>query len=122
MEFRLDDLHRNVRHTGFVAGYRVQEIRPQDPVNIRAAAQGVLDARAAHPQASLADLCDPLTKPPNLVKAHQALDTAVDAAYGRTGFRNDEERMAFLFELHQRCTRLLPQPAAKPRRGRKKER
>ena len=89
---------------------------------IEAAAQGVLDARAAHPQASLADLYDPLAMPANLVKAHQALDAAVDAAYGRKGFRNDAERVAFLFELYQRYTSLLPQPAAKPKRGRTKER
>jgi hypothetical protein len=87
---------------------------------IEAAAQGVLDARAAHPQASLADLYDPLTMPPNLVKAHQALDAAVDAAYGRKGFRNDAERVAFLFELYQRYTSLLPAPAAKATKGRRR--
>jgi len=58
---------------------------PENPVDaqkqkIEAAAQAVLDARAVHPNASLADLYDPLTMPPNLVKAHQALDAAVDAA------------------------------------------
>ena len=46
--------------------------------------------------------------PPNLVKAHQALDVAVDAAYGRKGFKNDAERVAFLFELYQKYTSLLP--------------
>ena len=39
VEFRLDELHKNVRHFGFIAGYRAQEIRPQDPVNIKAAEQ-----------------------------------------------------------------------------------
>jgi hypothetical protein len=57
--------------------------------------------------------------PPNLVKAHQALDTAVDAAYGRKGFRNDAERVAFLFELYQKYTSLLP-TAAPARKGRKR--
>ncbi|PKO26016.1 MAG: SAM-dependent methyltransferase, partial [Betaproteobacteria bacterium HGW-Betaproteobacteria-8] len=56
---------------------------------IEAAAQGVLDARAAHPGASLADLYDPLTMPANLLKAHQALDAAVDAAYGYKGAKTD---------------------------------
>lgn len=50
---------------------------------IEAAAQAVLDARAQFPDASLADLYDPLTMPPALLKAHQALDKAVDAAYGK---------------------------------------
>ena len=65
------------------------------------------------------DLYDPLTMPPNLVKAHQALDTTVDAAYGKKGFKNDAERVAFLFELYQKYTSLLPPQAAKSRRSRK---
>ena len=36
-------------------------------------AQAVLDARATHPDATLADLYDPDLMPPNLHKAHQAL-------------------------------------------------
>jgi hypothetical protein len=39
VEFRLADLHKNVKHFGFIAGYRTQEIKPQDPVNIKAAEQ-----------------------------------------------------------------------------------
>jgi hypothetical protein len=71
----------------------------------------VLDARAQFPRSSLADLYDPLTMPPALVKAHQALDAAVDAAYGRKNFRNDAERVAFLFERYQATTSLLPATA-----------
>jgi hypothetical protein len=83
---------------------------------IETAAQGVLDARAEFQQgekpASLADLYDPLTMPPALYKAHQKLDAAVDAAYalcgGKKTWKNDAERVAFLFELYQRITSLLP--------------
>jgi hypothetical protein len=46
--------------------------------------------------------------PSVLVKAHQKLDAAVDAAYGKKNFRNDAERVAFLFELYQQYTSLLP--------------
>ena len=90
---------------------------------IEAAAQGVLDARGAHFGSSLADLYDPLTMPPNLVKAHQKLDAAMDAAYtksaGRKSFKNDAERIAFLFELYQKYTSLLPIESSKPKRTRK---
>lgn len=82
---------------------------------IEVAAQGVLDARAAHAGASLADLYDPLAMPPDLVRAHQALDTAVDIAYGRKGFRNDAERVAFLFELYRTYTSLLPAETTRSR-------
>lgn len=76
--------------------------------NIETAAQAVLDARAAFPDSSLADLYDPLTMPPALVKAHQKLDAAVDASYGKKVFKNDAERVAFLFTLYQQYTSLLP--------------
>lgn len=75
---------------------------------IEKAAQGVLDARARFPGSSFADLYDPAAMPPELTRAHQTLDRAVDAAYGRKGFTSDAERVAFLFELYQRYTSLLP--------------
>lgn len=86
---------------------------------IEAAAQGVLDARTQFPDATLADLYDPLTMPPLLVKAHQTLDRAVDAAYGKRIFKSDAERVAFLFERYQQLTSLLPVAAKKTIRKRK---
>jgi hypothetical protein len=84
---------------------------------IEQAAQCVLDARAQFADASLADLYDPLTMPPALLKAHQKLDAAVDAAYqpsgGKKTYASDAERVAFLFELYQRITSLSPRMAAK---------
>jgi hypothetical protein len=68
---------------------------------IEAAAQRVPDARTKFPTSTLADLYDPLTMPPELVKAHQVLDRAVDAAYGKTAFKTEAERVAFLFERYQ---------------------
>ena len=58
--------------------------------------------------------------PPALLKAHQKLDAAVDAAYGRKGFKTDAERVAFLFELYQRYTSLLPAEATNRRPSRKR--
>lgn len=88
---------------------------------IEAAAQGVLDARGAHPGASLADLYDPVTMPPNLISAHQALDAVVDAAYGKKNFKNDAERVAFLFDLYQKYTTLVPVARPGKRRARTSE-
>lgn len=94
---------------------------PSDPTDkqktaIEEAAQGVLDARAAHPDSSLADLYDPVAMPPNLRKAHQALDKAVDAAYGKKLFTSDADRVAFLFELYHKYTSLLPGPVKAKRK------
>ena len=49
---------------------------------IEKTAQGILDARALYPNASLADLYDELTMPPELRKAHRENDKAVMQAYG----------------------------------------
>lgn len=96
---------------------------PRDPSEaqqqaVEQAAQAVLDARAKFPGASLADLYDPLAMPPELRRAHQDLDHAVDAAYGRKKFAADAERVAFLFELYRQYTSLLPAAPAAKRRGR----
>ena len=55
------------------------------------------------PNFSLADLYDPTSMPPALVKAHQRLDKAVDAAYGKSAAADatEAERVAFLFERYQ---------------------
>ena len=87
---------------------------------IEAAAQAVLDARAQFPDATLADLYDPLSMPPALLKAHQKLDAAVDKAYGKSGFKSDAERVAFLFARYQTLTSLLPQTAPKKRTSKPK--
>jgi len=84
---------------------------------IEAAAQAVLDTRAAFPDASLADLYDPLTMPPTLLKAHQKLDAVVDKAYGKSGFKSDAERVVFLFQRYQALTSLLPTEKPTKRRG-----
>jgi hypothetical protein len=86
--------------------------------NIEDRAQAVLDAREKFPDATLADLYDPLTMPPALLKAHQALDKAVDAAYSKKKFKTEAERVAFLFDLYQQYTGLLPKETTK---GKKKK-
>ena len=65
-------------------------------------AKAILDARAAHPGATLADLYDPNLMPPNLRRAHQALDRAVDRLYHRGGFASERERVEHLFMLYEK--------------------
>jgi hypothetical protein len=64
-------------------------------------AQKLLDVRASFTDASLADLYDPLAMPPALKKAHQELDKAVDKCYTTKSFKNDKERIEFLFALYE---------------------
>ena len=82
-------------------------------------AQAVLDARAAHPEATLADLYDPDLMPPNLRRAHHALDRAVDRLYRRKRFTSERERVEYLFALYERMRAPLATAAAKPRARRR---
>ena len=54
-----------------------------------------------------------LSLPPDLVKAHAALDRAVDAAYGKRAFASEADRVAFLFERYRELIGALPAPAPK---------
>jgi hypothetical protein len=71
---------------------------------VKELAQIVLDTRKKYPDSSLADLYDPITMPPDLVKAHQALDLAVDKCYRSQPFVSESERLEFLFDLYQKYT------------------
>lgn len=88
---------------------------------VRAAARKVLDARKKFPDATLADLYDPLSMPPALVKAHTALDRAVDRCYRRQPFQNDRRRVEHLFALYEKLTApLTARMKSKPKRQRAK--
>ena len=84
-------------------------------------AQAILDARNLYPNASLADLYDPLTMPIELVKAHEANNKAVDKAYGYTGADDDASRVAFLFKRYEELTSLLPPTVVKKKRAKKQD-
>ena len=77
----------------------------EQKARIEQTAQGILDARALYPDASLADLYDELTMPPELRKAHQANDRAVMAAYGFPvkGF-TESDCVAALMRMYQELT------------------
>ena len=65
-------------------------------------AQAVLDARFVHSDATLSELYDPNLMPPNLRRAHQALDRAVDRLYRAKGFASEHERVEYLFMLYEK--------------------
>ena len=59
--------------------------------------------------------------PPNLRRAHQTLDRAVDRLYRRTGFASERERVEHLFMLYEKMRApLAAAMKAKPKRQRAK--
>jgi len=82
-----------------------ESILDKQKEKIEGLAQNILDVRLKFPSSSLADLYDPLTMPPELVKGHQALDKAVDQAYRSQAFVSDASRLEFLFALYEKYTK-----------------
>ena len=83
-------------------------------------AQAVLDARAAHAGATLAELYDPELMPPNLRRAHRALDRAVDRLYRRKRFSSERERVEYLFALYERMQVPLAAAGGMPKARRRR--
>ena len=81
-------------------------------------AQAILDARAGHPDATLADLYDPDLMPVSLRRAHQALDRAVDRLYRPRKFASERERVEHLFALYEQMRTPLVASTKKRRRRR----
>ena len=88
---------------------------------LTALAQAVLDARAAHADATLADLYDPDVMPADLRRAHAALDRYVDRLYRpRVGFDSERERVEHLLARYEQM--IAPLDAAQPRRRARRRR
>lgn len=85
----------------------------------------VLDARSAHPGATLADLYNPLAMPANLVDAHRALDTEVDRQVTGKARSGQGPRLSALLQAYQDLTqesepklKFGPAPSGPRRRSR----
>ena len=77
-----------------------KNINDKQKDRVEKCAQTVLDVRLSYIESCLADLYNPISMPPDLVKAHQQLDRAVDLCYRPQPFINERSRMEFLFDLY----------------------
>lgn len=79
------------------------ELTPRQQERIEKAAQQVLDVRKARASNTLAELYS-LAMPHELVEAHNLLDRAVDAAYGRHQHKGDATRLPVLLRRYIELT------------------
>lgn len=61
----------------------------------------ILDERAKHPSKTMAQLYNPTTMPKGLLQAHQELDIAIEQCYRLQPFKNDTERLEYLFKQYE---------------------
>lgn len=64
-------------------------------------AENILFTREDFPGKSLAELYNPETMPPELLRAHQELDLAVDKLYKAALFKDSAERLSFLLARYE---------------------
>ena len=81
--------------------FPLPELSEEAREQIIAGGQAVIEARALHPDRSLAQHYAPLAMSPTLLKAHRGLDAAVDRALGaKRTCRSEQERQRILFERY----------------------
>lgn len=62
----------------------------------------VLDEREQYPEKTMAQLYDPDKMPDGLRKAHHEMDLAIEQCYRPQPFKNDDERLEYLFKLYEK--------------------
>lgn len=86
--------------------------------NVIARAQNVIDARTAHPHATLGTLYDSTLMPADLRRAHRDLDAQIDKLYRREPFASDRARVEHLFARYEAITAPLVAASRSRRRRR----
>lgn len=85
--------------------FPVPELDEKTRQRIINAGKKVLDARALHPERSLAEHYNPLAMSPELIKAHDTLDREVDKAFGAPRkLTTVRQRQELLFANYEKLT------------------
>ena len=100
-----------------------EDYRKRIEARISLCAEEVLRARDLYPDNSLAQLYNPLTMPPELYKAHKALDKAVMELYGYSSATSELEIVADLMVRYQKLVEAekakeIAKKSAKPKKTR----
>lgn len=89
--------------------FPVPELDEKTRQRIIKAGKKVLDARALHPERSLAEHYNPLAMAPELIKAHDALDREVNKAFGASRkLTTVRQRQELLFANYEKLTTQQP--------------
>jgi hypothetical protein len=80
--------------------FPIPTLTDKNKADLTRCAEEILLAREAHFPATIADLYDPDSMPPDLRAAHERNDEVLERIYIGRRFRNDTERLEKLFELY----------------------
>ncbi|TPN82922.1 class I SAM-dependent DNA methyltransferase [Aquimarina algicola] len=76
------------------------EISNKQKENLNLYVFGIIEERAKYNK-TMAQLYNPDTMPKGLLQAHQELDTAIEQCYRLQSFKNDTERLEYLFKQYE---------------------
>jgi hypothetical protein len=100
------------------------DITTKQKENLNLYVFAILDERAKHNK-TMAQLYNPTTMPKGLLQAHQELDTAIEQCYRLQPFKNDTERLEYLFkqyeEMVQKDTLFAKQKNLRQAQGKKQK-
>lgn len=94
------EMRRRFSNTLVWNTFPLPELTKEQKDRIIEGGREVLEARALYPQSALCDLYNPSPVPKELIKAHEALDKAVDAIFSDKPLRSEEERQKVLLEAY----------------------
>jgi hypothetical protein len=85
--------------------FPLPELNDEDKQSLNKAAQKIINARHYHPDLTLGDMYNPGNMGPELLAAHKENDRALEKIFRDKPFKNDEDRLAHLFERYAEMTR-----------------
>ena len=84
--------------------FPVPALTDDQKAQLEQSARKIILTRENHLGATIADLYDPKKMPADLRKAHEENDALLESFYRETPFKDDEERLAHLFERYVEMT------------------
>lgn len=103
VKFTAGRLENRFRYSIFLCynTFPFPDITNKQKENLNLYVFAILDERAKHPSKTMAQLYNPATMPKGLLQAHQELDTAIEQCYRLQPFKNDTERLEYLFKQYE---------------------
>ncbi len=80
--------------------FPIPTLTQKNKADLEICAENILLAREAHFPATISDLYDPEKMPDDLRQAHERNDEVIERIYIGRRFKNDTERLEYLFELY----------------------
>lgn len=84
--------------------FPLPELSDQDKNTLNQYSLSILEEREKYPAKTISELYDPDKMPGKLKKCHQDLDVAFEAIITKLEFKDDDDRLSFLFKMYDKIS------------------